>query len=159
MLDRRLLVACISSSLAGILLSVFLHSNWSSPNLYSDISSFWGRSWVASGQVPYSSSASFLEYPPVSGIVLYASRAIGGAISGAVGGVYSGYYTVFSVMSLGAAVVIAWSTWRLAGDLGVKLNPVYFLLPSMIIYGIYNFDLFNALFIVLCLQFFVEKRR
>ena len=142
-----------------MLLSVFLHSNWSSPSLYSDISSFWGRSWVASGQVPYSSSASFLEYPPVSGIVLYASRAIGGAISGVVGGVYSGYYTVFSVLSLGATVVIAWSTWRLAGGLGVKLNPVYFLLPSMIIYGIYNFDLFNTLFIVLCLQFFVEKRR
>jgi hypothetical protein len=28
----------------------------------------------------------------------------------------------------------------------------------MLIYGVYNFDLFNALFIVLSLQFFVEKR-
>jgi len=39
------------------------------------------------------------------------------------------------------------------------LNPLYFILPSMLIYGVYNFDLFNALFIVLCLQFFVEKKR
>jgi hypothetical protein len=55
--------------------------------------------------------------------------------------------------------VLGWSTWRLANALGTRLNPAYFLLPSMVIYGIYNFDLFNALFIVLSLQLFVEKRR
>lgn len=156
--DRRLLAACISSSVAGVLLSVLLHSPWSDPNIYSDISSFWARGWVAAGQVPYSQGA-FLEYPPVSGLLLYASRIIGGAFAGVAGSSYSGYYVAFSALSLCAAVVMAWSTWRLAGDLGVRVNPLYFLLPSMIIYGVYNFDLFDALFIVLGLQHFVEKKR
>ncbi|MDA4126317.1 MAG: glycosyltransferase 87 family protein [Thaumarchaeota archaeon] len=149
--DRRLLVACISSSVAGMLLSVFLHSPWSVPSNYSDIGSFWGRSWVIGGQIPNSSPGTFFEYPPISGLILYAARALGGN--------YDGYYLSISVFSLIAVAAIAWSAWRLASALGTKVNPLYFLLPSIIIYGVYNFDLFNALFIVLSLQFFVEKRR
>jgi Gpi18-like mannosyltransferase len=157
--DRRLLAGIITSAVAGIVLSSFIHSNWSVPNIYSDITSFWGRSWVSGGQVPYSSSGAFLEYPPVSGAILYASRVLGGALSGVAGGDYTGYYLAFCAFSLLAIVAIAWSTWRLASDLGVRVNPLYFLLPTMIIYGIYNFDLFNTLFIILCLQLFVEKKK
>jgi hypothetical protein len=157
--DRRLLATTISAAVAGVLLSAFFHSNLTVTNFYSDIGSLYTRGWVASGQVPYSSSAAFLEYPPVSGLVLYTSRIVGGSIAGAIGGLYSGYYWTFSALSLAAAAVLGWSTWRLANALGTRLNPVYFLLPSMVVYGIYNFDLFNALFIVLSLQLFVEKKR
>jgi Gpi18-like mannosyltransferase len=149
--DRRLLVACISSSTAGILLSVFLHSPWAVPNIYSDIGSFWGRSWVMNGQFPNSSPDTFFEYPPISGLILYASRILGGN--------YNGYYLSVSAFSLIAVVALSWSAWRLASALRVNVNPLYFILPSMIVYGIYNFDLFNALFIILGIQFFVEKRR
>ena len=151
MFDRRLLAACVASAIAGILLSAFLHSPWSVPSIYSDIGSFWSRSWVSAGQVPYSSSGAFLEYPPISGLILYASRVMGGD--------YNGYYLAFSIISLWSAAILGWSTWRLAGDLGLRINPFYFILPTMVIYGVYNFDLFNALFIVLSIQFFVEKRR
>jgi len=82
--DRRLLAACISSSLAGMLLSVFVHSPWTVPSLYSDVGSFWGRSWVSGGQVPNSSPGNFFEYPPISGLILYAARVLGGD--------YTGYY-------------------------------------------------------------------
>jgi hypothetical protein len=134
-----------------MLLSVFLHSPWSVPSIYSDIGSFWGRSWVSGGQVPNSSPDTFFEYPPISGLILYAARILGGN--------YTGYYLALSALSLVAVAVLAWSAWRLGSALGAKVNPLYFLLPSMIIYGIYNFDLFNALFIVLSIQLFVEKRR
>jgi len=145
------------TSFAAILFSAYFHSGgFNAP--YTDILSFFQRDWVAAGQIPYTPGA-FLEYPPVSGMILYASRVLGGFIAGSAGGIYAGYYDSFSLLSLFAAVGIAWSTWRLAGGLGVRLNPLYFLLPSMLIYGVYNFDLFNALFVVLCLQFFVEKRR
>jgi hypothetical protein len=157
--DRRLLASVISSAVGAVLISAFFHSSLTVTNFYSDIGSFFSRTWVASGQVPYSSPGAFLEYPPVSGLLLYLSRYIGGSIAGNVGGIYTGYYWVFSVLSLAAAAVLGWSTWRLANALGTKLNPAYFMLPSMLIYGIYNFDLFNALFIVLSLQLFVEKRR
>jgi hypothetical protein len=156
--DRRVLTASLGSVLGVLLLSAFLHSNFTSPSFYSDIASFWGRAWVSAGQVPYSSSATFLEYPPLSGLFLYAARVLGGLVAAGVGGLYNGYYDSFSLISLGAGAVMAWSTWRLAKALRVQLNPVYFLLPSMIIYGVYNFDLFDALFVVLCLQFYVEKR-
>jgi hypothetical protein len=106
---------------------------------------------VASGEIPYSSSGAFLEYPPVSGLILYLARIIGGN--------YAGYYVAFSAFSILAAALMAWSTWRLARAFGVTINPFYFILPSMVVYGVYNFDLFNALFIVLGLQFFVEKKR
>ncbi len=159
MADRLLLLACISSSALGILLSVYIHSSWSSVDLYSDISSFWGRDWVVLGRVPYSPSAGLFEYPPVSGLLLYAARMFGGTIAGSVGGLYSGYYVGFSALSLAAAVALGWSTWRLANSLGVGVNPAYFLFPSMLIYGVYNFDLFNALFIVLSIQLFLERRR
>ena len=157
--DRRNLVACVFTALSGIFVSAILHSGNGPNQLYSDIWSFWGRPWVVSGQVPYSSPAAFLEYPPVSGAVLYAARSIGGDLASWFGSTYSGYYGVFSALSLLAAAGIGWSTWRLAKALGARLNPLYFILPTMLVYGVYNFDLFNALFIVLGLQLFVEKRR
>jgi len=158
MASRRLLLACISASLAGVLVSAYLHSNLNPNPIYSDLQTFWTRDWVIAGQVPYSPGA-FLEYPPVSGLVLYFARTLGGIVAGVAGSIYAGYYDSFTALSLLAAVGIGWSTWRLAGAMNVKVNPLYFLLPSMLIYGVYNFDLFNALFIVLCLQFFVQKRK
>ena len=158
--ERRILVACAFTSVTAIFVSAVLHWQNGSYGIYSDIWSFWGRSWVSSGQVPYSSSNAFLEYPPISGGILYAARVIGGWAAGAdPTALYGGYFGSFTVLSLLAAVAIAWSTWRLARALDVKLNPLYFLLPSFIVFGVFNFDLFNALFIVLWLQLFVEKRR
>jgi len=159
MTNRRLLAACVASSAVGMLFSAFIHSQWASPSIYSDIGSLWGRDWVAAGQLPYASSSTFLEYPPVSGLVLFVSRTVGGLIASASGSLYSGYYLSFSALSILAAAALAWSAWRLARALGVEIHPLYFLLPSMLVYGVYNFDLFDALFIVLSLQLFVEKRR
>ena len=158
MLYRNSLIAALSASFAAMFLSFMLHSPWSNPNIYSDIGSFWGRSVqqglvtyypVQQGWVPYFQF--FFEYPPISGYILYLARIIGGD--------YNGYYSAFGVMSLVAAMVMAWSCWRVANALGTRLNPLYFFLPSLIIYGVYNFDLFNALFIILSLQFFLEDRK
>ncbi len=130
-------------------LSFMIHSPWTDPNIYSDIGSFWGRPEIQQGLVPYFHF--FFEYPPISGYILYLARIVGGN--------YDGYYSAFGVMSLVAALVLAWSCWRVASALGTKLNPLYFFLPSVMIYGVYNFDFFNALFIILSLQFFLEDRK
>jgi hypothetical protein len=157
--DRRLLISCLAASASSLLLSVFLHSQWTTSALYSDVQAFWARSYVSQGLVPYSSPSNFLEYPPVSGLVLYSARGIGGAIAGAVGGEYAGYYLGFSLLTIAAGVAMAWSTWGLGSRLGVSTNPLYFFLPSLVVYGLYNFDVFNALFIVLALELFVLGRR
>ena len=139
-------------------LSFMLHSPWSNPNIYSDIGSFWWKTVqqgsvtyypIQLGWVPYFHF--FFEYPPISGYIIYLARIIGGN--------YDGYYTTFGLMSMVAALVLAWSCWRVANALGTRLNPLYFFLPSVVIYGVYNLDLFNALFIILSLQFFLEDRK
>jgi hypothetical protein len=156
--QRNSLIAALSASFAAMLLSFMIHSPWSVPNIYSDIGSFWGRTVqqglvtyypVQQGWVPYFQF--FFEYPPISGYILYLARIVGSD--------YNGYYSAFGVMSLVAALGLAWSCWRVTKALGTRLNPLYFFLPSVIIYGVYNFDLFNALFIILSLQFFLEDRK
>ncbi|MGD0396445.1 MAG: hypothetical protein ABSB26_06005 [Nitrososphaerales archaeon] len=143
------LIVALSASFSAMFLSFMIHSPWSNPNIYSDIGSFWIRSEIHQGLVPYFNF--FFEYPPISGYILYLARIVGGN--------YNGYYSAFGVMSLVAALVLAWSCWRVANALGTRLNPLYFFFPSLIIYGVYNFDLFNALFIILSLQFFLEDRK
>ena len=148
--DRRnglyLAVSAISTSL---LLSVELHSPWSSPNLYSDIvDSFWPRDWVQAGSLPYLTA--YFEYPPISGLAVYLARAIGVNLLG--------FYATFSAVSLIAGAVVAWSCWRIAKSLGRELNSLFFMLPSFLIYGVYNFDLFHVAFVVLSLQSLISKR-
>lgn len=146
---RNSLIAALSASFAAMFLSYMLHSPWSVPNIYSDVGSFWGRAEIQQGLVPYFQF--FFEYPPISGCIIYLARVIGGN--------YDGYYSTFGFMSLVAALVLAWSCWRTANLLGSRLNPLYFFLPSVIFYGIYNLDLFNAMFIILSLQFILEDRK
>lgn len=145
----------------GILLSVIIHSPWSTPNLYSDIGSFYnsggGRFWIVNGNFPNLGPCApdfqknCFEYPPIAGFIIYFARVVGGSSVG--------YYLVVSLLSILAALGIAWSSWRTSKALGKRLHPLYFMLPSVIVYGLYNFDLFNAFFIVLSLQLFLEDRK
>ncbi len=147
--SRNSLYASISAISSGILLSFVLHNPYSVPNIYSDIVSFWSRIWVSQGQFPYVQS--FFEYPTISGLILYSARVIGGNLIG--------YYDAFSFFSFIAAIGVAWSSWKITRTIGRNLNPVFFLMPSIIIYGIYNFDLFHILFILLSLQALLIGRK
>lgn len=146
---RGTLTASVAAIFSGLLISFVLHDSNSVPNIYSDIGSFWGRGWVQAGQLPYIHE--FFEYPPASGLLLYVARIVGGT--------QGGYYDAFGAMSLVAGVVLAWSCWKIAKKLGRQLNPLYFMLPSILIYGIYNFDLFHAMFVMLSLQALLYGRK
>jgi hypothetical protein len=150
--DRRNgLLVSLSAIGSALVFSFIIHSPWSFPSIYSDVGSFWGRAWLAGGQVPNSSPGTFFEYPPISSLILY--------LAGALGRGYDGYYEIFGAFSLVAGAGIAWSAWRLTRVLGRNLSPLYFILPSMLVYGIYNFDLFEGLFVLLSLQLFCEDRK
>jgi hypothetical protein len=148
------LYAAISAIVSGILLSFVLHFPLSNPFLvptfYSDIISFWGRQWVYAGQIPYVQS--MFEYPTISGLILYSARMLGGST-------IQGYYDFFGIFSFSAAIGVAWSSWKITKTLGKSLNPIFFLMPGIIIYGIYNFDLFHVLFILFSLQAFLVNRK
>jgi len=146
--DRGSLAVCVSSAVAGALLSVFIHSPWSSPAIYSDFGAFWSREWVQAAGVPYVQA--FFEYPPISGFEIYVARVLGAS--------YEGYFLVLGVFTVLTGGALAWSTWRTARALGKKLNAFFFVIPGMVVYSFYNFDLLHALFIMLSLQFLLEKR-
>ncbi len=149
MASRKSLYACLAAAFASLLVSADLHDPLSVPNIYSDIISFWGRSWVAQGSLPYVSQG--FEYPTLSGVILYVARTIGGS--------ELGYYYTFTAMSFVSTGVLVWACWKVAKKRGKDLKPLYFLLPSFIIYGIYNFDIFHVTFAMLGLLALMSGKR
>ena len=137
------------------MLSIVLHSPWSIPNLYSDLTdSFWTRCWVQSGSLPYLGSSPTcdhaFEYPVLSGLILYSVRAVGPDLMT--------FYAAFSGLSLLAGFVSGWACWSIARRLGRDLNAMFFLLPSFMIYGVYNFDLFHVMFVLLSILSFLRGK-
>jgi hypothetical protein len=150
MQGRNGLYLAITSITVALGLSVWLHAPGSSPQIYSDvIDSFWSRQWLQAGSFPYTTQ--YFEYPALSGLLIYATKVIGSTLTG--------YYETFSAFSFVAGAVIAWSCWSIVKKSGKSLVPFYFMLPTFIIYGVYNFDLFHAVFVMLSLQALVYNRR
>ncbi|HYB76199.1 MAG TPA: hypothetical protein VEC08_04500, partial [Nitrososphaerales archaeon] len=135
------LLMAISAIATSTLISFVIHAPWAVPNIYSDITgSFWGRCWVQAGSLPYipTSTAACdyaFEYPTLSGLILYGARLFGSDILT--------FYNTVSAMTLVAGVVVAGGSWAIARRLGKSLDPLYFLMPTFMIYGIYNFDMFH----------------
>jgi chromate transport protein ChrA len=147
----------ISAIATATLISYVIHAPWGVPNVYNDITgSFWGRCWVQNGALPYipTSTANCdyaFEYPTISGLILYAARLFGSDLPT--------FYNTVSAMTMVAAVVVAGGTWAIARRLGKKLDPLYFMMPTFLVYGIYNFDMFHAAFVVLSILSFVTGKR
>ena len=139
----------LSAITTSLLISVVVHAPWSNPKLYSDIvDSFFGRDWVQARSLPY--LASSFEYPAIAGLLTYIARAVSSTVNG--------FYDVFAAYTLVAGALIAWACAGIARRTGKELNPLYFLMPSFLVFGIYNFDLFHAAFLILALFAFILKK-
>ncbi|HZW84562.1 MAG TPA: glycosyltransferase 87 family protein [Nitrososphaerales archaeon] len=139
----------LSAITTSLLISGVVHAPWSNPKLYSDIvDSFFGRDWVQTRSLPYLTSS--FEYPVVAGLLTYLARAFTSTVNG--------FYDVFVAYSLLAGAAIAWACAGIARRTGKDLNPLYFLMPSFLVFGIYNFDLFHAAFLILALFAFIMKK-
>lgn len=134
----------------SLFISVVIHSPGTNPNFYSDImGSVWTRGWVQSGALPYLTES--FEYPVISGLIVYFVRAVGHDITT--------FYSAFSALGLATGSVVAWSCWSITKKLGRNLDPIYFVMPSFILYGIFNFDLFHVMFVVLSIQSYIGGRK
>lgn len=142
------------------LMSILIHFPLNnSPQFYSDfLGSFWGRT-TSSGLrevvvgIPYVTY--MFEYPPICGLILWA----GGWASQ--GNVY-----VFSIVEFGillvVAVLVSHFTYQFIGYLGLNRNRqiLYSVFaPSLLIYGAYNFDIVQTLFVVMSLYFFMARKQ
>jgi hypothetical protein len=133
----------------GILtLSFVLHAPWGVPNFYSDVVAFFAREWVRVGQLPYVSA--FFEYPPVCGFIVFASSHVGETLLD--------YYNTIGILVALAGVGVIWSTWSISKLSGARLKPAFFLAPSLLLFGVYNFDIFHVLFIMVSLQQLLLRR-
>jgi hypothetical protein len=147
---------------AGVsfLVSILIHFPLNnSPQFYSDfLGSFWARSTsdglreVVVG-IPYVTYV--FEYPPICGLILW----LGGWASG--GNIY-----IFSIVEFGillvVALFIAHYVFQFTGYLGLNRNrQLLFSIfaPSLLLYGAYNFDIVQTLFVVMSLYFFLARKQ
>jgi hypothetical protein len=146
---RRLpaLQMALAAAFASWLLSTYIHHPEVHGHLYSDVVSFWYREpELAAGLKPCIDY--FFEYPPAACFITYAARLLGGPSVG-------GYFMAFALLSLPAFLLLAYSTYRLAGRVAV----VFALSPSLIVYGVYNYDHFMAALAASALFLYLSGRR
>jgi hypothetical protein len=143
----KVLLPALAAAFISWTLSVYIHYPTVQGSIYSDVVSFWYREpGLAAGLKPCIDY--FFEYPPAACFITYAARLLGGHN-------VEGYYTAFTLLSLPAFLLLAYSMYRLAGWVSVALA----LSPSLIIYGIYNYDHFMAALTALALALYLSGRR
>ncbi len=136
----------LAAAFVSWLLSTYIHHPRVEGNIYSDVVSFWYAALDPNrGKIPCVDY--FFEYPPAACFITYASAVLGGWS-------LESYYLMFALLSLPSYLVLAWAMSRYAGP-----SATFFMLaPSMVVYGIYNFDHFFTALVALSLVF-IEKRR
>ncbi|MEM3040392.1 MAG: glycosyltransferase 87 family protein [Nitrososphaerota archaeon] len=133
------------------LLSAALHNPRMSGNIYSDIVYFWWRDVeIRLGLAPCFQF--FFEYPPLSCGVTYLSRILGGPL-------LESYYSVFVYLSLPAYILLAWSMITIVEKSGAgRIGLLAIASPSLVVYGIYNYDHFATALVAAAIALFLIKK-
>jgi hypothetical protein len=144
---------------AAIVFAISAIGHWPHFGATSDITTFfWGR--TNSNGIPYLAYeipyiGYVFEYPPVCGLVLW----LAGSSSG--GNIYVYAAIVFAV--LGACFVLtAHFLYNFLNYLRLDHNLQWLFtifVPSVVIFGAYNFDIIQAFFVILALYFFIARDR
>jgi len=143
----KVLLPALAAAFISWTLSAYIHYPTVQGSIYSDVVSFWYREpELAAGLKPCIDY--FFEYPPAACFITYAARLLGGPS-------IEGYYTAFALLSLPTFLLLAYSMYRLAGRVSIVLA----LSPSLIIYGVYNYDHFMAALTALALVLYLSGRK
>ncbi len=144
---------------AGIVFAISAIAHWPNFGVASDITtSFWGRTNsigipYLTYQIPY--IGYLFEYPPVCGLVVW----LAGWSSG--GNIYVYSAIVFAI--LGACFVLsAHFLYNFLNYLKLDHSLQWLFtifVPSVVIFGAYNFDIIQAFFVILALYFFIAQKR
>ncbi|MEM3155126.1 MAG: glycosyltransferase family 87 protein [Nitrososphaerota archaeon] len=150
--SREALVYIVS--IASWITSGLIHFPQLGWSIYSDIISFWYR--PESGDMLRAGAAPcfhfFFEYPPGSCVSVYASALLSS-------GDIASYYQAFFYLSLPAFLAIAWSIIQVSKISGSGwLGLVFIASPSLIVYGIYNFDHFAASLAGISIVYFLRRK-
>ncbi|MEM4306230.1 MAG: hypothetical protein QXD61_09685, partial [Candidatus Caldarchaeum sp.] len=131
-------------------LSILLHTPFLQPNLYTDILGFFWNDFASRDRIPYlqlDETGSHFEYPFVSGLLSILAWKTGGDLAG--------FYAVYSGMVAASALAMAYAMMRLHGNNGFWM---YLVSPSLVVYGVYGYDVFLAALTALAVLFFTRER-
>ena len=157
-INKSLQIALIVTLVASVLsFGKFNHcrsSGWGSPDVYihmcySDISALYGAREVNTGQWPYASSDNSVEYPVLTGVVMWAT--------GLLIDDPNGYRPYFDLNILLIALLLFASVfilWRLKPEY-VALFPIA---PAVFGSLFINWDIYAVLFALLSLYFYKVKK-
>jgi hypothetical protein len=131
--------------------STLLHNPLSGNGLYTDIIGFFWYDFAEKGLTPYldrGADGRHFEYPFLAGAVSILAWKIGGSLAG--------FYTVYSAIVILFGAVMAYAALRLSGSQNHTL--IYLMAPSLLVYGIYGYDVIHAALTALSVLAFSRGR-
>jgi len=149
-MDMRNWMTAVAITISMIGLSVLLHSPFTNPSLYTDILGFFWNDFASRDRIPYlqlDETGSHFEYPFVSGLLSILAWKTGGDLAG--------FYAVYSGMVVASALAMVYAMMRLHGNNGFWM---YLVSPSLVVYGVYGYDVFLAALTALAVLFFTRER-
>jgi uncharacterized membrane protein len=129
-------------------------TNWVSPDVYvhmcySDISALYGAREINTDKWPYSSATNAVEYPVLTGVVMWATGLLVDDPSG-----YRTYFDINTLLILLLFFTSIFILWRLKPDY-VALFPIA---PAVFGSLLINWDIYAVLFALLSLYFYKDNK-
>ena len=129
-------------------------TNWVSPDVYvhmcySDISALYGAREINTDKWPYSSATNAVEYPVLTGVVMWATGLLVGDPNG-----YRTYFDINTLIILLLFFASVFILWRLKPDY-VALFPIA---PAVFGSLLINWDIYAVLFALLSLYFYKDNK-
>ncbi len=143
----------VSWAVLVFLISVIIHSPTSIPNYYSDFNAFWSRPEIRAMKRPYFDFV--FEYPPLSGIIVYVAQN-----ASQMNNVLYWYLSYAASVALFLALMLVCTVklCRMKGSNPTRVITWVLATPSMIWFGVYNFDVMAAALVVLAVLLMLENR-
>jgi len=147
--DRRGVIAYLLI-LQTLLLSAILHAPWSEPSLYTDIIGAYWRDFAAAGRIPYlhrEPSGDPFEYPYIAAAISLLCSSFGGGLTG--------FYVAYSLTVMAFGVLLAYCALKFKNG---PLTLICLAAPSLIVYGIYGYDVIMAALTALAILLYIGRR-
>ena len=132
-------------------LGVLLHNPYAGNSLYTDIIGFFWNDFAARGLTPYVDKridGRPFEYPVLSGALSIIAWRLGGELEG--------FYATYSAFVMLAGAAMAYAALRLSND--PVRTMVYLAAPSLVVYGVYGYDVILAALTALSVLAFSRGR-
>jgi len=158
MVNKSLRIALIVTLVASVLsFAKFNHcrgSGWGSPDVYvhmcySDISALYGARNINTDAWPYSSADNSVEYPVLTGLVMWATGLVIDDPNG-----YRPYFDLNIALIILLLFFSVFILWRLKPE----FSPLFPIAPAVFGSLFINWDIYAVLFALLAMYFYHEKK-